>query len=63
MADDIKIVGKMANHSDHDQTLTTLLDTARKCNVHLNYDKFQYKKQEFDFWRDLYHKLSQASSN
>ena len=49
IADDIMIVGKKATHSDHDQALTTLLDTARKGNVHLNYDKLQYKKHDVDF--------------
>ena len=44
IADDIMIVGKKPNHSDHDQALTTLLETARRCNVQLNYDKLQYKK-------------------
>ena len=39
----------MPNHSNHDQALTTLLETARKCNVQLNYEKLQYKKQEVDF--------------
>ena len=33
IADDIMIVGKQQNHIDHDLALTTLLDTARKCNV------------------------------
>ena len=33
IADDIMVVGKKPNHSNHDQTLTTLLETARKCNV------------------------------
>ena len=41
ITDDIIIVGKKMNHSDHDQALTTLLETARKCNVCLNYDKLQ----------------------
>ena len=50
IADDIMTVGKKANHSSHDQALTTLLETARKCNVQLNYEKLQYKKQEVDFW-------------
>ena len=54
IADDIMIVGKRANHSDHDQTLTTLLDTARKCNVYLNHDKLQYKMQEVDFFGETY---------
>ena len=43
IADDITVVGKLQNHRDHDQALTTLLDTARKCNIRLNYDKLQYK--------------------
>ena len=29
IADDIMIVGKQQNHRNHDQALTTLLDTAR----------------------------------
>ena len=33
IADDNMIVGKKSNHSDHDQAFTTLLETARKCNV------------------------------
>ena len=43
IADDIMIVGKNQNHRDHDMALTTLLETARKCNVKLNFDKLQYK--------------------
>ena len=38
-ADDIMVIGKQPNHKDHDLTVTTLLNTARKCNVHLNYEK------------------------
>ena len=33
LADDIMIGSKKPNHSDHDEALTTLLETARKCNV------------------------------
>ena len=54
ITDDIMIVGKKMNHSDHDQALTTLLETARKCNVCLNYDKLQYKMQEVDFFGETY---------
>ena len=39
---DIIVVGK--NHKEHDLALTSLLETARKCNVQLNYNKLQYKK-------------------
>ena len=39
IADDIMIVGKQQNHREYDVVLTTLLETARKCNVKLNSDK------------------------
>ena len=54
IADDIMIVGKKINNSDHDQALTTLLETARKCNLCLNYDKLQYKMQKVDFFGETY---------
>ena len=47
------IVGKKQNHSGHDQTLTTLLETIRRCNVKLNYEKLQYKK-EVGFFGETY---------
>ena len=50
IADDIMIVGKQQKHRDHDVALTTLLETARKCNVKFNFDKLQYKKTEVDFF-------------
>ena len=54
IADDIMIVGKQQNHRDHDVTLTTLLETARKGNVKLNFGKLQYKKTEVDFFSKTY---------
>ena len=53
-ADGIMVVGKHPNHNDHDQTLTTLLETARKCNVRLNCEKLQYKKDEVEFFGETY---------
>ena len=53
-ADDIMVVDKKQNHRDHDVTLSTLLETARKCNVKLNYNKLQYKKTEVDFFGKTY---------
>ena len=50
IADDIMVVGYKQNHSNHDQALTALLKTVRRCNVKLNYEKLQYKKDEVDFW-------------
>ena len=54
IVDDIMVVGKKPNHSNHDEALTTLLETARKCNVPLNYKKLQYKKQEADIFGETY---------
>ena len=54
IADDIMIVGKKTNHSDHGQALATLPDTARKCNVCLNHEKLQYKMQEVGFFGETY---------
>ena len=44
IAGDIMIVGYKPDHSDHGQAFTILLQTAKKCNVKLNYDKLQYKQ-------------------
>ena len=54
IADDIMVVGNQLNHRDHDVALTNLLDTARKSNIHLNYDKLAYKKTEVDFFGETY---------
>ena len=48
------VVGKQNNHKDHDIALTQLLKTARECNVHLNYDKLQYKRTEVEFFDETY---------
>ena len=52
--DDIIVVGKQQNHRYYDVALTILLETARKCNVRLNFDKLQYKKTEVDFFGETY---------
>ena len=54
IANDIIVIGKQPNHKDHDLALTTLLNTARKCNVHLNYEKLQYKQKEVKFFGEKY---------
>ena len=41
IADDIMVVRYKSDHSDHDQAFTSLLQTAQKCNVKLNFDKLQ----------------------
>ena len=48
------VVGKHQNHRDHDTALTNLLETARKSNIHLNFDKLHYKKTGVDFFGETY---------
>ena len=64
IADDIMVVGNQQNHRDHGIALTNLLETARKSNIHLNYDKLHYKETEVDFFRETYttdcHKPAQS---
>ena len=50
IADDIIIVRYKSDHSDYDQAFTSLLQTALKCNVKLNYNKLQYKQDEVEFF-------------
>ena len=54
IADDIMIVGKQQIHKDHDIALTNLIETARKCNIRLNFDKLQYKRTEVEFFVKTY---------
>ena len=54
ITDDIMVVGYKPDHSDHDQAFTSLLQTAQKFNVKLNFDKLQYKQKEVDFFGETY---------
>ena len=54
IADDIMVVGKQPNHKDHDLALTTLLESARHCNVRLNYEKLQYTQTDIKFFGETY---------
>ena len=54
IADNIMLVGNKPSNGDHDQALIALHETARKCNVQLNYEKLQYRKQEVDFFSETY---------
>ena len=64
IADDIIVIGKQHNHKDHDIVLTNLLETPRRCNIRLNFNKLQYKKTEVDFFGETYttdgHKPAQS---
>ena len=48
------VTGKNNNHKDHDLAFTTLLHTARKYNVKLNYDKLKFKSTEINFYGKTY---------
>ena len=48
------VIGKNDNHKDHDLAFTTLLQTARRCNVKLNYDKLKFKCTEVNFYSETY---------
>ena len=54
IVDNIMVVGYKPDHSDHDQSFTNLLQTAKKCNVKLHFDKLQYKQNEVDFFGETY---------
>ena len=54
ITDDIMVTGYKPKNSDHHQAFTSLLQTAQKCNVKLNYDKLQYKQNEVDFFGETY---------
>ena len=54
IADDFMVIGKQHNHKDHDLAFTTLLQTARRCNVKLNYDKLKFKCTEVNFYDEIY---------
>ena len=54
IADDIMVAGRQHNHKDHDVAFTMLLQTARRCNVKLNYEKLQYKCTEVHFYGKTY---------
>ena len=48
------VIGNNDNHKDHDLAFTTLLHTARKCNVKLKYDKLKFKCTEVNFYGETY---------
>ena len=43
--DDIMVIGYQEDEWDHDIVFTKLLETAKKNNLKLNFDKIQYKQK------------------
>ena len=54
IADDIMVIGRKQNHKDHDLAFTAMLQTARKCNIKLNFKKLQYKCTQVNFYGETY---------
>ena len=49
IADDIMVIGYQEDEQDHDKAFTQLLESAKKNNIKLNFDKTQYKQKEVKF--------------
>ena len=52
IAGDIMVIGYQEDEWDHDKAFTQLLETAKKNNIKLNFDKIQYKQKEVKFFRE-----------
>ena len=48
------VIWKNDNHKDHNLAFNTLLQTARRCNGTLNYDKLKFKCTEVNFYSGTY---------
>ena len=46
IADDIMVMGYQEDKQDHDKAFTHLLETAKKNNIKLNFNKIQYKQKK-----------------
>ena len=49
IADDIMVIGYQEDEWDHDKAFTQLLETAKKNNIKLNFNKIQNKQKEVEF--------------
>ena len=54
ITDDIMVIGYQEDEWDHDKAFTQLLETAKKNNIKLNFDKIQYKQHEVEFFGETY---------
>ena len=54
IADDIMVIGYQEDEQDHDKAFTQLLETAKKNNIKLNFNKIQYKQKEVEFFGETY---------
>ena len=54
IADDIMIIGYQEDEWDHDKAFTQVLETAKKNNIKLHFNKIQYKQKEVKFFGETY---------
>ena len=54
ITDDIMVIGYQEDERDHDKAFTQLLETAKKNNIKLNFDKIQYKQKQVEFFGETY---------
>ena len=54
IADDIMVLGYQEDERDHDIAFMKLLETMKKNNIKLNFDKIQYKQKEAEFFGKIY---------
>ena len=54
IADDIMVIAYQEDEQDHDIAFTKLLETTKKKNIKLNFNKFQYKQKEVEFVGEIY---------
>ena len=63
IADDIMVIGYQEDEWDHDKAFTQLLETAKKNNIKLNFDKIQYKQKQVEFFGETYTTQGHKPSN
>ena len=54
ITDGIMVIGYQEDEQDHDKAFTELLETTKKNNIKLNFDKIQYKQKEVEFFGKTY---------
>ena len=63
IADDIMVIGYQEDEGNHGIAFTKLLETVKKNNIKLNYDKIQYKQKEVEFFGDTHTTIGHKPSN
>ena len=54
ITDDNMVIGYQEDEWDHDKAFTQLLETVKKNNIRLNFDKIEHKQKEVEFFGKNY---------